>query len=239
MKAAAASRALAFVYAISQSQVTANADGTIEVSALKNAAGYPFRWREVAPLRYRQVGGDAYVVFGTDDNGNVVSWATDYYNMVSVEQRVTGLRTFGSIKVLFSIAAVIIVLSLLIRLGGWIARRNLKLALPLSRNEQIVHAIARIGAIAFLIVLAGWPMLLGSETAILSPSLPATMMLLYVVGVVAVIGLLAMIAEAVMRVMRGPGGWLVRSGEILVGLAAVYAIWFIFAMQFVNFVTNF
>ncbi|HET9029287.1 MAG TPA: serine hydrolase domain-containing protein [Candidatus Aquilonibacter sp.] len=232
-------RALAFVYAISQSQVTANADGTIEVSALKNAAGYPFRWREVAPLRYRQVGGDAYVVFGTDDNGNVVSWATDYYNMVSVEQRVTGLRTFGSIKVLLSIAAVIIVLSLLIRLGGWIARRNLKLALPLSRNEQIVHAIARIGAIAFLIVLAGWPMLLGSETAILSPSLPATMMLLYVVGVVAVIGLLAMIAEAVMRVMRGPGGWLVRSGEILVGLAAVYAIWFIFAMQFVNFVTNF
>ena len=47
-----------------------------------------------------------------------------------------------------------------------------------------------------------------------------------IVGVIAVIGLLAMIAEAVFRVLRGPGGWLVRAGEIVVAIAAVYAIWF-------------
>ncbi len=232
-------RALAFVYTLGQSQVTANPDGTIEVSSLKNAAGEPFKWREVAPLRYRQVGGDSYVVFGTDANGNVISWATDYFNMVSVEQRVTGLNTMGSVKMLLTIFAGIIVLSLLIRLGAWIARRRLRLSLPLSRNEQILHAVARIGAIAFLIALIGWPMLLSSEAAILSPSLPGKMNVLYVIGVIAVIGALAMIAEAVVRVLRGPGGWLVRSGEIIVAVAALYAIWFLFAMQFVNFVTNF
>lgn len=232
-------RALAFVYMLAQSHVTANADGTIEVSELKNAADAPFRWREVVPLRYRQVGGDAYVVFGTDANGKVISWASDYYNMVSVEQRVKGLRTQGSIKVLLSIFAGIIALSLLIRLGAWIARRRLGLSLHLSRNEQIVHAAARIGAIAFLIALAGWPTLLGSESALLSPSLPVGMMVLYIVGVIAVIGTIAAIAESAIRVLRGPGGWLVRSGEILVGVAALYAVWFLFAMQFVNFVTNF
>lgn len=232
-------RALAFVYMLAQSNVTANPDGTIEISALKNPAGFPFKWREVAPLRYRQVGGDSYVVFGTDANGNVISWATDYFNMVSVEQRVTGLRTQASIKTLLTICVAIVVLSLLIRLGAWIARRKLKLSLNLSRNEQILHAVARIGAIAFLVALAGWPMLLGSEAAILSPSLPGQMLVLYTIGVVAVIGALAMIAETVLRVLRGPGGWLVRIGEILVGLAAIYAIWFLFAMQFVNFVTNF
>jgi CubicO group peptidase (beta-lactamase class C family) len=233
------SRALAFVYTLAQSSVTANPDGTIEVSSLKDAAGNLMRWREVAPLRYRQVGGDSYVVFGTDAHGNVDSWATDYFNMVSVEQRVTGLRTLGSVKTLLAIFAGIIVLSLLIRLGAWIARRKLGLSLHLSRNEQILHAIARIGAIAFLVALVGWPMLLSNENAILEPSLPGKMMLLYVVGVIAIVGALAMIAEAVVRVLRGPGGWLVRSGEILVALAAVYAIWFLFAMQFVNFVTQF
>jgi CubicO group peptidase (beta-lactamase class C family) len=232
-------RALAFVYTLAQSNVTANPDGTIEVSALKNAAGEPFKWREVAPLRYRQVGGYAYVVFGTDANGNVISWSTDYYNQVSVEQRVTGLRTQASIKLLLTICASIIVLSLLIRLGAWIARRRLKLRLNLSKGENWLHAVARIGAIAFLVVLVGWPMLLSSEGAILSPSLPGNMLILYVVGVIAVIGAIAMIAEAVIRVLRGPGGWLVRIGEILVALAALYAIWFLFAMQFVNFVTNF
>jgi CubicO group peptidase (beta-lactamase class C family) len=232
-------RALAFVYTLAQSNVTANPDGTISVSAVKNAAGEPFRWREVAPLRYRQVGGDSYVVFGTDANGNVISWATDYYNMVSVEQRVTGLRTLDAIKTMLSLCAGIIVLSLLIRLGAWIARRKLKLSLNLSKRENLLHAVARVGAVAFLVALAGWPILLSSEAAILSPSLPGQMTVLYIVGVIAVIGALAMIAEAVIRVMRGPGGWLVRSGEILVALAALYAIWFLFAMQFVNFVTNF
>ena len=232
-------RALAFVYTLGQSQVTANPDGTIEVSSLKNAAGNLMKWREIAPLRYRQVGGDSYVVFGTDANGNVISWATDYFNMVSVEQRVGGLSTMGSVKLLLTIFASIIVLSLLIRLGAWIARRKLKLSLHLSRNEQILHAVARIGAIAFLIALIGWPMLLSSEAAILSPSLPGKMIVLYVIGVIAVIGALGMIAEAVVRVLRGPGGWLVRTGEILVAVAALYAIWFLFAMQFVNFVTNF
>ncbi len=232
-------RALAFVYTLWQSQVTANPDGTIEVSALKNAAGEPFKWREVAPLRYRQVGGDSYVVFGTDANGNVISWATDYFNMVSVEQRVVGLRTLASIKLLLTIFAGIILLSLLIRLGAWIARRNLKLSLHLSRNEQILHAVARVGAIAFLVALVGWPMLLSSEAAILSPSLPSKMIALYLIGVIAFIGALAMIVESVIRVRRGPGGWLVRVGETLVALAAIYAIWFLFAMQWMNFVTNF
>jgi CubicO group peptidase (beta-lactamase class C family) len=232
-------RALAFVYTLAQSEITANADGTIQVSALKDPAGNLMKWREIAPLRYRQVGGDSYVVFGTDENGNVNSWSTDYFNMVSVEQRVGGLRTLSMVKLLLAIFAGIIALSLLIRLGAWIARRKLKLSLHLSRNVQILHAIARIGAIAFLIALAGWPMLLSGEDAILSPSLPGKMIALYIVGVIAIIGCLAMIAEAAVRVVRGPGGWLVRSGEILVALAAVYAIWFLFAMQFVNFVTEF
>jgi hypothetical protein len=152
---------------------------------------------------------------------------------------VSGLRTQASIKLLLTICLAIIALSLLIRLGAWIARRKLKLRLNLSKGENWLHLVARVGAIAFLVVLIGWPVLLSSEAAILSPSLPGQMMLLYVIGVIAVIGAVAMIAEAVVRVLRGPGGWLVRVGEILVALAALYAIWFLFAMQFVNFQTNF
>ena len=232
-------RALAFVYALGQSQVTASPDGTIEVSSLKDAAGNPMKWREVGPLRYRQIGGQAHLVFGTDADGNVISWASDYVNMVSVEQRVNGLGTLGALKTGITLFVGIIVLSLLIRLGAWIARRKLKLSLKLSRSENLVHAVARIGAIAFLVALIGWPMLLASEAAILSPSLPGNMLVLYVIGLIAIIGALAMIAEATIRVTRGPGGWLVRLGEIVVALAGLYGIWLFVHLQFVNFVTNF
>ena len=42
-------RALAFVYTLAQSEVTANADGTIQVSALKDPAGNLMKWRESRP----------------------------------------------------------------------------------------------------------------------------------------------------------------------------------------------
>jgi CubicO group peptidase (beta-lactamase class C family) len=232
-------RALAFVYALGQSEVTANPDGTIEVSGLKDAAGNPFKWREVGPLRYRQVNGQSHLVFGTDADENVNSWASDYVNMVSVEQRVRGLATLGALKTGIMLFVGVIVLSLLVRLGAWIARRRLKLSLGLSRNVNIIHAIARIGAVAFLVALIGWPMLLSNEAAILSPSLPGNLLVLYVIGVIAVIGGLAMIAEAAIRVTRGPGGWLVRLGEIIVALAGLYGIWLFIHLQLVNFVTNF
>ncbi|MGD0969210.1 MAG: serine hydrolase domain-containing protein [Candidatus Aquilonibacter sp.] len=232
-------RALALVYALGQSQVTANPDGTIEVSSLKDAAGDPFKWREVGPLRYRQVDGQAHLVFGTDANGNVISWASDYVNMVEVEQRVDGLATLGAIKLGITLFVAVIVLSLLIRLGAWIARRRLKLTLGLSRGLNIIHAIARIGAIAFLVALVGWPMLFGSEANLLSVSLPGKLLVLYVIGVIAIIGALAMIAEAAIRVARGPGGWFVRLGEIIVALAGLYGIWLFVHLQLVNFVTNF
>jgi len=232
-------RALAFVYALGQSEVTANPDGTIEVSALKDAAGDPMKWREVGPLRYRQVGGQSHLVFGTDADGNVISWASDYVNMVSVEQRVNGLGTLGALKTGITLFVVVIVLSLLIRLGAWIARRKLRLSLNLSRGVNIIHAIARIGDVAFLVALIGWPMLLSSEAAILSPALPGKLIVLYLIGVIAIIGALAMIAEAAIRVIRGPGGWLVRLGEIVVAVAGLYGIWLFIHLQFVNFVTNF
>ena len=232
-------RALGFVYALGQSQVTANADGTIEVSSMKDAAGDPMKWREVGPLRYREVGGPSHLVFGTDANGNVVSWASDVANMVSVEQRVNGLGTLGALKTGIALFVAVLVLSLLVRLGAWIARRKLKLSLNLSRNENVIHAIARIGAIAFLVALIGWPMLLSNEAAILSPALPGKMLVLYVIGVIAIIGALAMVAEAAIRVARGPGGGLVRLGEIVVAVAGVYGIWLFVHLQLVNFATNF
>ncbi|HTX56838.1 MAG TPA: serine hydrolase domain-containing protein [Candidatus Acidoferrales bacterium] len=232
-------RALALVYALGQSHVSANADGTIEVGSLNDPAGNPMKWREVAPLRYRQVGGASYVVFGTDANGNVISWASDYSNMVSVEQRVRGLGTLGALKIGLTLFVAVIVLSLLVRLGAWIARRKLKLSLNLSRGEHVVHAVARIGAIAFLVALVGWPMLLSDEAAILSHSLPSKLLTLYVIGVIAVLGGIGTIAEAAIRVRSGPGGWLVRLGEIAVALAGLYGIWLFIHLQFVNFVTNF
>lgn len=57
----------------------------------------------------------------------------------------------------------------------------------------------------------------------------------YIAGVLASLGALAVLAEAVRRVLRGPDGWLVRSGEALLGLCAIYGIWVIHVFGFADF----
>jgi hypothetical protein len=133
----------------------------------------------------------------------------------------------------------VFVLSLLIRLGAWIARRRLKLSLNLSRREQWIHLVARIGAAMFIVTLLAWVMVVSNPGALLEGSFAGKLMVLYALGVVAVVGCLGIVVETVVRVTRGPGGWLVRVGEVVVALAALYAIWFMLAFGMINFVTNF
>ena len=49
------------------------------------------------------------------------------------------------------------------------------------------------------------------------------------------LGGIAIILEAAWRIARGPGGWLARVSELLLGLCAVYGIWAIVACGLVNF----
>ncbi len=231
--------ALSFLYALGQVQVTKNDDGTIEVSMLKGPAQNLLRWREVGPLYYREVGGQAHLKFTADASGHVLSWTTDSFIPVFIFQRVNGLTALGTLKPMLTAFICILVLSLLIRLGSWIARRRLGLRLELTKNERRLHLAARIGAITFLVILAGWVVTFSLQDALSSAAVVNIMLMLYTIGVIGILGGLAIIAESVVRVAHGPGGWLVRSGEIVVGIAALYGIWFIFAFGLANFATNF
>jgi hypothetical protein len=93
--------------------------------------------------------------------------------------------------------------------------------------------------VAFLVAFVGWVVVLSGEENLLSPSLPSKMIVLYIIGLIAILGGVAMIAETVLRVVRGPGGWIVRTGEIVVGLAAIYGIWLFATFGLASFVTNF
>lgn len=230
---------LRFIYALGQTGVNARPDGTVEVSVLVDAANNPMRWREVGPLYYRQVNGQGHLKFVTDSSGNIISWTSDTFIPVFIFQRVNGLKSMGALKPMLFCFIAILVISLIIRLGGWIARRKLGLSLGISREEKWVHLAARIGAIAFLGALAGWVAALSGGNSILSSSFVTIVTILYIVGVIAILGGIAMIAEAALRVAHGPGGWLVRGGEIIVALAAIYGIWFFIAFGLVSFVTNF
>jgi CubicO group peptidase (beta-lactamase class C family) len=231
-------RALQLIYALGQTGVSARSDGTIEVSMLTNPADEPLRWREVGPLYYRQINGQSHLKFTADSSGHIISWTSDDFIPVMIFQRVNGPKSLGALKPMLLCFVVILVVSLLLRLAGWIARRRVGLRLELSGARRWTSPAARIGAILFLAVLAGWFAGL-SGGGLLAGSLVTKIVVLYVFGVLAIVGGVFMIADAVLLIAQGPGGWIRRGSEIIVALAAIYGIWFFSAFGLVNFVTNF
>jgi len=84
-------------------------------------------------------------------------------------------------------------------------------------------------------MMFGWVQMISSGLEASNNAVGHYLTALYILGVLAALGAIAMLVEAVLRVLRGPGGWLVRLGEVFLGLGALYALWGICAYGLANF----
>ena len=225
--------ALRLLSAIGQTDIKAKSDGTITIDVLKDEAGNPKVWREVGPLTYREVNGQTHTKFVTDANGNITYWISDDFLPVLIFQRINGLEQLSVMKVMMGLLITSLVLTLVIWFGGWIVRRRFNRPLDMPEGAARLWLCSRLGAVVILVMFAGW----GGLFAVLTNGgqIDTVLMALYVVGVLAVLGAVAIVIEAASRIVRGPGGLLVRAGELVLGISALYAIWAIYAYGLANF----
>jgi CubicO group peptidase (beta-lactamase class C family) len=220
---------------VSQSSVTANPDGSIQIGMLKDLGGTPKTWREVGPLVWREVGGQTHTKFVADKDGHIRYWISDDFLPVELFQPVHGLRSTGMLKAVGVPFLVILVLTLVIWFGGWIVRRRFHAPLVMTRVQKRWRLASRLGVALLLAMMLGWVHFISTGLDDPNDALARHLTVLYVIGVLAALGAVTMLVEAVLRVARGPGGWLVRLGEVLLGLSGLYALWGILAYGLANF----
>ena len=126
-------------------------------------------------------------------------------------------------------------LTLLTWFGGWIVRRRFHAPLVMTRAQKRWRLASRLGVVLLLAMMLGWVHFVATGLDDSNDALARHLTVLYVIGVLAELGAVAMLVEAVLRVARGPGGWLVRLGEVLLGLSGLYALWGILAYGLANF----
>jgi CubicO group peptidase (beta-lactamase class C family) len=230
--------ALRMLYLFGQVNVATQPDGTLSVSMLTDYAGQPLRWREVGPLQYREVNGQEKLAFVTDPDGSIRYWATDYLPGVEVFQHVSASRSQGQVGLLIVVVILIVLVTLLIWLAGWLTRRHYRSTLAVPPELRRTRLLSRLGALALMVDVLGWLSLIVAvgidENVLLHGAATPWMYLLYVLGVVALLGVIAILVHS-WRCWRTPRGWLVRTGETLLALAALYAAWFILAFGLVSF----
>ena len=218
---------------LGQVHVTALPSGEIEASLLKNLAGAPMRWREVGPLTYREVGGQTHLKFVTDSEGHIAYWISNGFLPVSVFQKVHGLGQTGELTSMGEVCLMVLILTLAIWIGGGIVRRRFKTPLLVTLQEKRLRLASRVGILLMLAMVCAWVAVFASLTD--GASINGVLTIAYIAGLLALFGALAVLAETVRRIVRGPGGWLVRSAEALLGLCAVYGIWAILFFGFADF----
>jgi CubicO group peptidase (beta-lactamase class C family) len=218
---------------LGQAHVTALPSGEIEVSLLKNLAGVPKRWREVGPLTYREVGGQTHLEFVTDSGGHVAYWISDDFLPVMIFQKVHGLGRSGELTWMGTLCLTVLAMTVAIWIGGGIVRRRFKTPLRVTLQEKRLRLASRVGTLLMLGMVCAWVAVFGSLSD--TGSIDGVLTIAYIVALLALLGAVAVVAEAIRRVLRGPGRWLVRAGEALLGLCAVYGIWVIHFFGFANF----
>ncbi|HEX3431880.1 MAG TPA: serine hydrolase [Rhizomicrobium sp.] len=234
--------ALRLLFQLGQTNVAEQADKTITVDLLKDFSGAPKKWRNVGPLTYREVDGQAHLKFVADRDGNIEYFTSDDFIPVELLQRVHGLEQLDYLKY-FGIGTILVcALTVVIWFGGWIARRRFGRPLQMTKRQRQLRLASRIGAVLYLAVVAGWVAILTAiqlnEYLLLGGALNPWIGALYVLGVLAIIGGIFMVWNGVARAARGPGRWLVRPAEVVLALAALYGLWVIFDYGFANFQFN-
>jgi CubicO group peptidase (beta-lactamase class C family) len=233
---------LRILTAISQSSVAAEPHGQIEESELTRLSGVPKHWREVGPLTWREVGGQAHLKFVASKSGQVEYWVSDDTIPVDINPRIHGLGQSSLLKLLGGIFIGVMLLTVGIWIGGAIIRRRFQRPLVLSPLKARLRLASRIGALIYLALVVGWIVFFASLVgldALVGGELLGRFIPLYVLGVLAILGSLAMIASAALRLRVGPGGILARGGELLLGLAGIYGIWGVIHLGLASFTVSF
>ena len=224
---------LRIINGVLQVRVTALPNGEIEAPPLLvNLAGAPKRWREVGPLTYREVGGQTHLKFVTGPDGRIAYWVCDDFIPVLIFQRVHGLGQKGELTWMGGACLAVLILTVAIWIGGGIIRRRFKTPPPATLREKRLRLASRIGILVMLAMVCAWVVPI---TSLYSSNINLMLTVAYMAGLLSLLGALAILAEAVRRVLRGPGGWLVRSGEALLGLCAIYGVWVVLFFGLANF----
>ena len=233
---------LRILTALGQSAVSAQPSGEITESDLTHLSGVPKHWREVGPLTWREVGGQAHLRFVAGNSGAIRYWVSDDTIPVDINQRVHGLGQSSLLKLLGGLFVAVMLLTVGIWIGGAIIRRRFRHPLVLSPLKSRLRLASRLGAVIYLLLIVGWLAFFASLSglvALVGGELFGRFIPLYVLGVLAILGSLAMIANAGLRLRVGPGGMVARCGELILGIAGMYGIWGVIHLGLASFTVSF
>lgn len=215
-------------------QIEAGDDGTISCGLLKDLNGKPKKYREVAPLRFRDVNGQDQVAFKKDGEAPlrlIIDFPFMVFDKVPWYQH----SWFNLTIAIGSLA--ILVLSLLLWPVNYFLRRHYGKQLELSTGQRRLRLLTRVGVLLNLGFAVAFGLLFTSamkNIGMMTPKLDPKIHLIQVVGILGALATVAAILHA-WRSWANSSEWFWgRLGNWLVALAFIGFAWFAVHFNLLN-----
>ena len=212
---------------LGETVVTAREDGTIEIPDLIGPDGHPKRWREVAPMTFRDVNGQDLVIFKPDADG-VMQLIMPYPFMVF--KRVGAFENTKILMPVLGISLLIMLLTLLLTPIAWLVRRHYGQRLELTPLQRMLRVGIWIVFALDLIFVGAFVGLITygmSHIEIFSDSGNKWFWLIQVIGILGALGTLVVLFNAVNAWFGGRRIW-GKLQATLLALACIGFLWFVY-----------
>jgi CubicO group peptidase (beta-lactamase class C family) len=221
-------------YLLQQDAVIANADGTITLSSTPGA-----RFREVAPRLWREIDGTRQLLVTTIAGRRAI---IDSHNPIAILQASPLSRSSTLFQAMAGLSVLVLLCTALTwPVAAWV-RRTRQLPSIATGRTALVRRLTRVAAVADLIYLAGWYMVLApilqSEVSFYNEDLDGTIRALQLAAVVPVLGAV-LGGWNCWLAFRSPQGWAARLRSVLAGLALLAFLWIAWMAGFIGWSLNY
>jgi CubicO group peptidase (beta-lactamase class C family) len=214
-------------------------DGAIEVSQLEGPNGKPKRWREVAPMVFRDVRGQETLIFKQDGNGRMQMILPFPF---FVGQRVGLWESHRVLVPIIGLSLLIMLLTLVLWPVAALVRRRYGHRLDLTAAERRLRLAVRIVcALNILFIVAIFSLALyGFEHLwVFSDQGNVWFYLIQVIGVVGTIGTLVVLYDAIRSWTTKRKGVWAKLHAFVLALACLGFVWFVLAGNLLRFSGNY
>jgi CubicO group peptidase (beta-lactamase class C family) len=207
---------------IGQFKVSSDKEGVLQIEGMKNQSGELKRWREIAPLIYREIDGLERVGFRRDASGAVGEMLP--FPAIYEGQRVPWYSSKIFIGLLIGGSLLLALLTVLLWPVAVIIRKRYERPLFNTKSDRVLYFLSRIICLAeVLFILA--PILALSQglehIVILGDAINPWLKAFHVIGWVLMAGVVLLIIAAV-RFVRLPGhGLWFRAHAILLAIGGI------------------
>jgi len=216
---------------LGEARVTAGPDGTLEVNTFKGLNGKVKKWKEIAPMIWRDADGQGRLAFR---HGAAGRWemVVDFPAVVFMQAPL--LENGRLVQVVLVAIAAIFLLALVLWPVAALVRRRYGQRLELGPAERRLRRMVKLACAINVAVLLGWTIFFsvaGRQPGNLSDQLRPALDLLLGLGILGVIGSVVATYNGVRSWGRGERWWWTRITNLFIALAGLGYLWIVFSMN--------